>query len=59
MRLQGEWHRASRGDGVRRRAGGELDAEFVAFVDRRARRHLHTAALLTGDWHTAEAQLSL
>jgi RNA polymerase sigma-70 factor (sigma-E family) len=39
---------------VRRRAGGELDAEFVAFVDRRGRRHLHIAALLTGDWHTAE-----
>jgi RNA polymerase sigma-70 factor (sigma-E family) len=32
----------------------ELDAEFVAFVDRRARQHLRAAALLTGDWHTAE-----
>jgi RNA polymerase sigma-70 factor (sigma-E family) len=27
---------------------------FIAFVDRRAQRHLRTAALLTGDWHAAE-----
>src|SRR4029453_11825489 len=31
-----------------------LDAEFVAFVDRRAPRHVRAAALLTGDWHDAE-----
>jgi RNA polymerase sigma-70 factor (sigma-E family) len=39
---------------VRGWAGEDLDAEFVAFVDRRARQHLRAAALLTGDWHTAE-----
>jgi RNA polymerase sigma-70 factor (sigma-E family) len=49
-------HRATvgRGDGVRGRSGEELDAGFVAFVDRRAGRHLRAAALLTGDWHAAE-----
>jgi len=36
------------------RAGEELDAEFAAFVERRARRHVGAAVLLTGDWHTAE-----
>jgi RNA polymerase sigma-70 factor (sigma-E family) len=36
------------------RASQELDAEFVAFVDRRAGRHLRAALLLTGDWHAAE-----
>jgi RNA polymerase sigma-70 factor (sigma-E family) len=36
------------------RATEELDAEFVAFVEGRARHHLRAAALLTGDWHTAE-----
>jgi RNA polymerase sigma-70 factor (sigma-E family) len=36
------------------RAGEELDAEFVAFVDRRARQHVRAAVLLTGDWHAAE-----
>jgi RNA polymerase sigma-70 factor (sigma-E family) len=35
-------------------AGEELDAEFVAFVARRARRHVRAAVLLTGDWHAAE-----
>jgi RNA polymerase sigma-70 factor (sigma-E family) len=45
---------AGRGDGVRRRASEELDADFVAFVDRQAPQHLRAAALLTGDWHTAE-----
>jgi RNA polymerase sigma-70 factor (sigma-E family) len=39
---------------VRGWTGEDLDAEFVAFVDRRARQHLRAAALLTGDWHTAE-----
>jgi RNA polymerase sigma-70 factor (sigma-E family) len=56
MRVKGE--RASsdggRGGGVRGRASEELDAAFVAFVDRRARQHVRAAALLTGDWHTAE-----
>lgn len=31
-----------------------MDADFVAFVRRRGERHLRTAVLLTGDWHTAE-----
>ena len=37
MRVKGGRHpaTASRGDGVRGRASQELDAEFVAFVDRR------------------------
>jgi RNA polymerase sigma-70 factor (sigma-E family) len=35
-------------------AGEELDAEFVAFVARRARPHVRAAVLLTGDWHAAE-----
>jgi RNA polymerase sigma-70 factor (sigma-E family) len=39
---------------LRRRSTEGLDAEFSAFVHRRARRHLRTAVLLTGDWHTAE-----
>ena len=39
---------------MRRRSTEGLDAEFSAFVHRRARRHLRTAVLLTGDWHTAE-----
>lgn len=56
MRVNGGRHpaTASRGDGVRGRASQELDAEFVAFVDRRARQHLRAAVLLTGDWHAAE-----
>jgi len=33
---------------------GGLDAAFAAFADRRARHHLRTAVLLTGDWHAAE-----
>ena len=36
------------------RASQELDAEFVAFVELRAGRHLRAAVLLTGDWHAAE-----
>lgn len=32
----------------------ELDAEFIAFVNRRGDHHLRTAVLLTGDWHAAE-----
>jgi RNA polymerase sigma-70 factor (sigma-E family) len=49
-------HRAAaiRGGGVRGRASEELDAEFVAFVGRRAPQHLRAAVLLTGDWHAAE-----
>jgi RNA polymerase sigma-70 factor (sigma-E family) len=39
---------------VPKRAGDALDAEFVAFVDRRAHHHLRAAVLLTGDWHAAE-----
>lgn len=39
---------------MRGRASEELDAEFVAFVDQRARRHVRAAVLLTGDWHAAE-----
>ena len=39
---------------MRRDAGDGLDAEFTAFVERRARHHLRTAVLLTGDWHAAE-----
>lgn len=39
---------------MRGRVSEELDAEFVAFVDRRARRHVRAAVLLTGDWHAAE-----
>jgi len=39
---------------LRRRSSEGLDAEFSAFVHRRARHHLRTAVLLTGDWHTAE-----
>jgi DNA-directed RNA polymerase specialized sigma24 family protein len=39
---------------LRRRTTGELDQEFVGFVQRRGRTHLRTAVLLTGDWHTAE-----
>ena len=35
-------------------AGDALDAEFVAFVDRRGQHHLRAAVLLTGDWHAAE-----
>jgi RNA polymerase sigma-70 factor (sigma-E family) len=56
MRVKGDGHRATaiRGGGVRGRAGEELDAEFVAFVGRRAPQHLRAAALLTGDWHAAE-----
>jgi RNA polymerase sigma-70 factor (sigma-E family) len=34
--------------------GEELDVEFVAFVRRRARRHVHAAVLLTGDLYAAE-----
>lgn len=37
-----------------RRSTERIDAEFAAFVDRRARHHLRTAVLLTGDWHAAE-----
>lgn len=39
---------------MRRRSTEGLDAEFAAFVHRRARHHLRTAVLLTGDWHAAE-----
>jgi RNA polymerase sigma-70 factor (sigma-E family) len=39
---------------LRRRSTEGLDAEFAAFVHRRARHHLRTAVLLTGDWHAAE-----
>lgn len=39
---------------MRGRPREELDAGFVAFVDRRARHHLRAAVLLTGDWHAAE-----
>jgi RNA polymerase sigma-70 factor (sigma-E family) len=39
---------------LRQRPTEGLDADFAAFVRRRARHHLRTAVLLTGDWHTAE-----
>ena len=55
MRIRGDEQADSGwGDGVDGQAGEELEAEFVAFVHRRARHHLRAAVLLTGNWHTAE-----